>query len=496
MNESAGAGPLDPVGGIADALVALRAAWSRALGGAPLGRGVEDDVDAMSDAGMLAVNDALAVVARHTAALHARVAAGIANRSRPELGKEGLARKSGYRTPGTLIAAATGGHPVEANRLIQVGEATTGRLTFTGHRAPAKHPHIAAGIAAGTLSVDAAAAIATLLDRVAMRVDATRLADAERALADQATHLTLTELNTVLRHAEAWLDPDGLAPRIEELHAARSLHIRQDASGMILLNGKLDPETGAPVIAAISALVTTQLRTSRGHNHPDTPDETSTDTAEGQDEGGVAGARPVASEARTIPHMQADALADLCRHALSCDETALPLTNTTVIVRIPLDALVTGTGTATIDGIDQPIDAGTARRMAGNAEIIPCVLGKDSEILDFGRTQRLFSKAQKLALVERDGGCAFCGLPPQHTEGHHIRWWDAHTGETNLNNLILLCTTCHHLIHTDDWKIHIDPPPTGDTTGGTIWFTPPPHIDPQQTPRIGGRKRFHFTLAA
>ncbi len=108
------------------------------------------------------------------------------------------------------------------------------------------------------------------------------------------------------------------------------------------------------------------------------------------------------------------------------------------------------------------------------------------------RARRHFlSRAQRLALVERDGGCAFCHLPPQYAEAHHIRWWQRDDGPTDLSNGVLLCTACHHREHNDGWDIRVESPP-GDATAATaaVWFIPPPHVDPTRTPRLGGRRRF------
>ncbi|NLT27190.1 MAG: DUF222 domain-containing protein [Microbacteriaceae bacterium] len=148
-------------------------------------------------------------------------------------------------------------------------------------------------------------------------------------------------------------------------------------------------------------------------------------------------------------------------------------------------------GAPSIDGFG-PIDAATARRLAAAAEAIPIVLGGDGEVLDLGRRSRFFTRAQRLALVERDGGCAFCGLPPHLTEAHHVRWWMLHDGTTDLDNGVLLCTTCHHRVH-EGWRVAIahdpDRPPNA-VGGGTVWFIPPWQIDLAGTPRLGGRKRF------
>ncbi|WP_460794249.1 HNH endonuclease, partial [Marisediminicola antarctica] len=110
---------------------------------------------------------------------------------------------------------------------------------------------------------------------------------------------------------------------------------------------------------------------------------------------------------------------------------------------------------------------------------IPAVLGGNSQILDLGTGRRLFTRAQRIAFAERDGGCAItgCGRPPSYTEAHHIHWW-SHGGTTNLNNGILLCTGHHHIIHKG-WTVQI--------TDNTPWFTPPTHIDPTRTPKRGGK---------
>jgi Ni,Fe-hydrogenase I small subunit len=95
----------------------------------------------------------------------------------------------------------------------------------------------------------------------------------------------------------------------------------------------------------------------------------------------------------------------------------------------------------------------------------------------------LFSRAQKLALAERDGGCAWMGCPhpPSYTEAHHIRWWDAHSGPTDLDNGVLLCSSHHHRIHDTGWQIEV--------RENVPYFIPPPHIDPHRRPRAGGRLR-------
>ncbi|NWL34372.1 HNH endonuclease signature motif containing protein, partial [Paenarthrobacter nitroguajacolicus] len=123
-----------------------------------------------------------------------------------------------------------------------------------------------------------------------------------------------------------------------------------------------------------------------------------------------------------------------------------------------------------------PIHPNTIRKIACDADIIPVLLGTDSRVLDIGRTTRIFPPHIRKAITARDGGCAFpdCTIPAPWCEAHHTTYW-SHGGTTSTNNGTLLCSHHHHLIHKEQWRI--------DITTGVPWFIPPPHLDPQQTPR-------------
>lgn len=86
------------------------------------------------------------------------------------------------------------------------------------------------------------------------------------------------------------------------------------------------------------------------------------------------------------------------------DPQRLPLHGgdaTTVMVTIDLTTLLDDLGER--GGIalvgDQPVTAAHARRLACTAGIIPVVLGGRSQVLDAGRTRRLYGPAQRRALV-------------------------------------------------------------------------------------------------
>ncbi len=150
-----------------------------------------------------------------------------------------------------------------------------------------------------------------------------------------------------------------------------------------------------------------------------------------------------------------------------------------VVARVDAEALAAGRGHASIDGIDQPVSVDTARELAASAGVAPVLMRAGGEVLELGRAARLFSRAQKIALVERDGGCAWpaCRRPPSHTQAHHIAWWRRDHGATDLDNGIMLCSHHHHRVHDDGWNIVI--------RERRSWFIPPPHLDPYQRPRPG-----------
>lgn len=427
----------------------------------------ETDAASLSDSELVAVNERYSRMQRMLDADRAQLAAEIARRSRPELGPESLAKAQGYRNPTALIAATAGTSTGDAARLVKVGEATAPRQLLSGETAPARHPHVAAALQSAGMTAQAAGAIIGMLDRVALRAGRDVTDAAEKTLAEQAPGLSMDQLNRLLVRAEAWLDPDGVAPREDEKRGLEQL-IMREVDGMLEITGRLTPEHGAPVKVAIEAVVSAEMRATRdaardGTADPDAP-------------------------RRSVKQMQADALVRLCEHALGCDRTDLPLEGATVIVRIDHDDLVNDTGYATIDGITAPISVSTARRMAAGGEIISCVFGGAGQILDWGRTRRLFSRNQRLALLERDGGCAMCGAPPGQVKVHHIRWWARDAGPTDLANGVCLCESCHHRIHDNGWEIRID----GIGISARVWFIPPPHVDPDRTPRLGGRARYDF----
>jgi len=136
----------------------------------------------------------------------------------------------------------------------------------------------------------------------------------------------------------------------------------------------------------------------------------------------------------------------------------------TVVVTMSLETLQGGlTAAGLCDG--SRISAGEARRLACTAGINPVVLGGPSEPLDVGRRRRFHTKAQRVAMGIRDGGCTAegCDRPPAWTHAHHEQAW-GRDGVTSLDNGRLLCPRHHTLAHDQRYQ-------TTTTPGGKVAFT-------------------------
>jgi len=428
------------------------------------------DIGGLSHEDLLVEYDAVARLGRLTDTLEARYAGEIARRSTPELPGGGLARRQGFGNAGAMVASVTGGSTAGAWRAIEAGRAFVAEPTLPDETEPSqvdlahldqaqpltppvpRFPAITTAALAGDLSTDAAGIITAGLERLTDRVPSDQLHALETRLVDKAVHLGVREVRRLVAAAVARADLPGHMERERRHHEDRYLSWTEDHTGMVTLSGRLDAVTAAPIRTVIEQMVTHQFRQRRDQD-------------------------PTERDQRTVGQMRADALHDLARHALGCKNTNDSGVRTTIIVRMNLADLNSGEGLGSIDGTTQPVSVGQLRRLAGEAGIIPAVLGGPSEVLDQGHSVRMFTKAQRLALLERDGGCAKCHAPPEHCEAHHIDWWK-HGGRTDLTNGVMLCTRCHHDIHRQGWGIRI--------RDGQVHFTPPPTIDPTRRPRLGG----------
>ncbi|PYC69420.1 HNH endonuclease, partial [Micromonospora arborensis] len=279
--------------------------------------------------------------------------------------------------------------------------------------------HTTAGPAAADKAVGVLVDWAAQFDATLLRKLGTRILDhVAPEIADAATEAAL---------------------RAQDARAARDRHltISEQPGGRLRLTGILDTEAAALLRATIDPLTA-----------PTGPDDT-----------------------RTPGQRRHDALADVCRLALSGGD--LPESGgdrPQLVVTTTYDVLRQQLTTGTLDTGGQ-LSADAVRRLACDAAILPAILGGNGQPLDVGRQRRLITGPLRRALVLRDRGCAFpgCDRPPRWCDAHHIHHW-ANGGPTNLDNAVLLCGHHHRHLHHSDWTVHL-------ANDGHPEFIPPAWLD-------------------
>lgn len=240
---------------------------------------------------------------------------------------------------------------------------------------------------------------------------------------ERVTGLATKELAVAITRTGRLLTPDqDLEDDDRKAKAGRALFRSEGPAGMTCYRVVLDSE-GASVVDAVLAALSAPVKGPHGE-----PDE------------------------RPAPQRRADAMVDALRRGVSSPGEAPKSDNAQVHVTIPLsDLMGEGSHGAGVTMTGQVLAPSVVRRMACDAGIIPVVLGGDGEVLEMGRSERLFTLGQRRVLWLRDGGCTYpgCTMPPQWCDAHHVDWW-SRGGDTDIDNAALLCQRHHTKVHTHD----------------------------------------------
>jgi len=129
--------------------------------------------------------------------------------------------------------------------------------------------------------------------------------------------------------------------------------------------------------------------------------------------------------------------------AMSCAD------HTQVVIHVDESALRGGQGRS-----DLPIE--TLKRLTCDGSLITVIEDEDGTPLDVGRKRRTVTTALRRALWARDRGCTFPGCAnKRYVDGHHLHHWSK-GGESTLDNLALLCTHHHRLLHEGGFTVRRD----------------------------------------
>ena len=296
-------------------------------------------------------------------------------------------------------------------------------------------PETSKGLRDGEIPYDNARILAKASQRG--EIDEKQLGDAARSQSPDKF------AGTVRRHEQQRSEDDGMG-RLEHQRSRRFVKIKTDPTdGMTVLFGRFDPITGALIESALSQKMD-ELWREEDPRHRAT-----------------AGQR------------MADALSQLVTEETKDTEgrsrgaRLLLIADYDVITRqLQNGRLADGT----------PIPVKKARDLACRAEILPAIFRGVSQPLDLGRSRRIASPAQRIALVARDRACVGCGASASWCQAHHVIPW-AVGGKTDLDDMCLLCSRCHHKVHDDGWQVHRTP------TGKHSLKPPSRHHEPTRNHR-------------
>jgi Domain of unknown function (DUF222)/HNH endonuclease len=176
----------------------------------------------------------------------------------------------------------------------------------------------------------------------------------------------------------------------------------------------------------------------------------------------LAGTLPVMPEEHGptgIEARRADALVALCS---TTGGAVREPDRATVIVHARLDDAERLHDCEVEDG--PAIAAESAERLACNARVQVLVENESELPVRVGRMTREPPAWMVRQLKYRDRECRFPGCGSRRfTQAHHIVWWEQ-GGPTDLENLVLVCTFHHRLVHEYGWQVR------REEDGAVSWF--------------------------
>lgn len=413
----------------------------------------------------------------------ARMLTVVQHRRLVEAGERSLPARSGAKSLKKFLMQTLRLAGADAGARVHQAAGVATFHDMAGEPVTPRLPHTAQTLA----SADHARGIATVMNRVPRDAPAEDRDAAEEILSDFARTGSPDDIGPVGDRVLAHLDPDGRRTTDIDRARMRSITIgRQQSNGMSPIRGDIDPVLRAlldPLLAKYAQ---------PGMCNPDDPSGPL--VSDQSDPAAFADA--AARDHRSPAQRNHDALKTLLESGVITDQLGshrgVPVAT---ILTMQVDDLENTAGVATT-ATGGTVSLRDALTMAERSHPWLSVFDHAGMPLYLGRTKRLASREQRLALIAALKGCTRpgCDSPASLCAVHHIIDYRKH-GTTDISNLTLACDSCHALIHDGPggWKTRTEKPgsPYADRTA---WIAPP-HIDPDQKPRINHRHHTSELLA-
>ncbi len=340
----------------------------------------------------------------------------------------GVWRKDGARSAAAWMATKTGTSVGHAVNTLE----TAARL--------AELPATESAVRAGKLSEVQAKEIASA---------AAASPTAEHELLGVAEKEGVQTLRERCAQVRAAAVPDELA-HYDKIHRSRYLRHWSDAEGAFRLEGRLTPDAGAVVVAALEPYKERIFAEARKQGRRESYDA-----------------------------YAADALVEVARHARSCKQQPAGMSAPGAVVKVLVDHKALERGhtqageTCVIEGIG-PIPVATANALASDA-VIAALSYNGTDIGKVTHLGRQVTARQRTAIETRDRKCVVPGCENRHhLQIDHVTGWTT-THHTKLSELARLCPHHHYLKTYKGWVL---------SGGPGAW-----RFDPPEVARLNGQAR-------
>ncbi len=263
---------------------------------------------------------------------------------------------------------------------------------------------------AGRLSTDQAG---VLLDQAVALPE--QFAEGEDRLVEIVEDLGVTDTRRALEYWRQSVDGPGIISDELAQHDLRGVSLSESLGGMGHIEGWTTPSALHALRAALGALMPP----------------------------------PFPGDTRTPRQRRHDALEDLARNYLDHGDTPSvggekPHIN--LVCDLPALQGIAGGLHETENG--HLFTIYELRAVACDCSLSRIVLGPDGEIIDIGRKTRVWTAAQRRAIIARDRHCTWpgCDRDPRWCDVHHLKHW-ADGGSTDVANGALRCRFHHVLTH-------------------------------------------------
>ena len=157
-------------------------------------------------------------------------------------------------------------------------------------------------------------------------------------------------------------------------------------------------------------------------------------------------------ETRTAAQRRGDALFDIVAFFnLNHTGNGTPRHHPHLSMSMHETSATSGQPDATNDADGEPVEPDVTSTKMCDCIIHTILRDAQHAPIGFGRARYTVPRPLFKQVAARDGGCRFpgCDRPVRWTEAHHLIWWERH-GPTEYDNLALLCSRHHHLVHKMD----------------------------------------------